>query len=113
MNHATLKHPANGSKNIQLLITNQRVFYLKESCLFGTWDIEWQEKHSETECVVVQPEQQNVVKFIFKVGIEEPLIQNCNIHLKEQKTRMCILNDGFEKSVYCQSPELAKVSEFV
>lgn len=67
LNHAVLKHPANGSKNIQLLITNQRVFYLKESCFFGTWDIEWQETHSEIESVVVDHQQQNVVKFIFKV----------------------------------------------
>lgn len=65
--HCVLRHPANTSKELVVLITSERVFVLKESCLFSSWDIDWHEHHSEISFVEIK--NGNILSFNFKVCI--------------------------------------------
>jgi vacuolar protein sorting-associated protein 13A/C len=66
ISHFTLKHPANVSKELVIIISDVRVFVLKESCLYSTWDIEWKEDFVDIELIDIH--NMSVLKFVLKVS---------------------------------------------
>ena len=66
LTHCTLIHPANPSREIIVLITDHRVFVLKDSALYSTLEIEWKEDFLDIQSIDIHNLQ--VIKFLLKVS---------------------------------------------
>ena len=64
--HCTLKHPANVSKELIVIITDLRIFVLKESCLYSTWEVEWKESFADIKSIDIH--NLSVIKFVLRVS---------------------------------------------
>ena len=65
LSHCTIRHPANSSKEVIVLITDQRLLVLKESCMYSSWQVDWKEDFNDISSVGI--DNASIVKFILKV----------------------------------------------
>lgn len=90
--HIYIRHPANQAKEEVMLITDKRVFILRPSCMSSSHEVAWSELFGD----ILEFELYN--------------FNTIKIILKENRRLLCIIDEGHERSVYCQSAEVAQVS---
>lgn len=90
------------SRDVIVLITDQRIFVLKECCIYSNMQVDWREDLNDVASIDVVSEK------IGKPGSEKEVF-SVKITLKEQRVKLCILKDGFDRIIPCQSREAAQV----
>lgn len=90
--HTLIKHPANNSKEEIVLITNLRFLVLRQSCMSSSFEVDWSAAFDEI------------------ATMEIVNTYNLKITLRENRHILCLYNEGNERLIYCQSPQVAAVS---